>query len=161
VLSGIPYWIGQARVLWRNATGRAEEPWIPDALRASVIRESRIYLALYAGLATLSIALASPLALYLWAIPVILGQPVLRAFLMAEHTGLPFTDDPFANTRTTLAGRAVALLFWNANLHAEHHLAPGVPFFALPMLHDMVRAKLRAVEPDYRSSHRTIRARLS
>jgi fatty acid desaturase len=67
--------------------------------------------------------------------------------------------DRFANTRTTLAGRLFARLFWNANLHAEHHLAPGVPFHALPRLHAAVRGRLAVVAPSYPAAHRAILAR--
>jgi fatty acid desaturase len=94
-------------------------------------------------------------------VPVLLGQPVLRAVLIAEHRGCPENDDRMANTRTTLASRAFGLLFWNANLHIEHHWAPGVPFHALPKLHGLLRPHLKTVERNYGAAHETIRAGLS
>jgi fatty acid desaturase len=48
-------------------------------------------------------------------------------------------------------------LFWNANYHAEHHLAPGVPFHALPRLHELVGGRLAALEPSYLAAHRALR----
>lgn len=154
-LTGLPYWHAQLTDLRRNATGDAARPWVPPASRPTVIREARVYAALYA---TVAVATAfTTLPLLLWAIPVLLGQPVLRWVLMAEHHGCPTTDDRLANTRTTLAGRAFALLFWNANLHAEHHLAPGIPFHALPKLHALIRSQLATVSPSYPAAHGEIR----
>lgn len=157
ILTGLPYWHAQLRVLGRNALGRIDEPWIPPIAHAALVREARAYLLLYAALLAIAAALRSPLPLLLWLIPVLLAQPVLRAVLLAEHQGLPLVADRLANTRTTLASRVFGLLFWNANYHAEHHLAPGVPFFALPRLHGLVRGRLAALEPSYPAAHRTIR----
>lgn len=161
ILTGGPYWLAQVQVLLRHAAGRSKEPWIPLASRPAVIREARAYLVAYALLLTASLATGSTLALFLWLVPVLLGQPVLRAVLLAEHKGLPLTANRLANTRTTLAGRLLALLFWNANFHTEHHLAPGVPFHALPKLHALVRPHLAALERSYPAAHRSIRAGLA
>lgn len=161
VLTGGPYWLAQARVLVRNAAGRVDEPWIPPASRAAVVAEARVYLASYGLLAAWAVTAWSALPLLLWVGPVLLGQPVLRAVLLAEHAGCPILPDRLVNTRTTLAGRLFGLLFWNANYHAEHHLAPGVPFHALPKLHALVRPRLGTVEASYPAAHRAIRSRLA
>lgn len=157
LLTGIPYWISQTRGLLATSWGRADAPWIPEASRTAVVREARVYLALYLLLAVLGLVFRSALPLLLWAIPVLLAQPVLRAVLMAEHKGCPETGDRMENTRTTLAGRAFGLLFWNAHLHIEHHFAPGVPFHALPQLHAMLQPHLKTVAPGYGAAHRAIR----
>ncbi len=156
LLTGLPYWIGQIRALAETAAGRAAGPWIPTASRPAVVREARVYLAAYAALAVSALAIRSPLPLILWVVPVLLGQPVLRAVLMAEHKGCPENDDRMANTRTTLAGRAFGLLFWNANLHIEHHYAPGIPFHALPKLHALLRPHLKSLDGSYPAAHRGI-----
>jgi len=160
LLTGIPYWIGQMSGLVATAGGRADAPWIPAASRPAVVREARAYLGTYLLLALLGLVFHSPLPLLLWAIPVLLAQPVLRAVLMAEHKGCPETGDRMENTRTTLAGRAFGLLFWNAHFHIEHHFAPGVPFHALPKLHAMLRPHLKSVAPSYPAAHQAIRAGL-
>jgi fatty acid desaturase len=157
LLTGIPYWISQIRWLLATARGRGNVPWIPRASRPAVVREARIYFAAYLLLALLGVVFHSPLPLLLWVIPALLAQPVLRAVLMAEHKGCPENGDRMANTRTTLAGRAFGLLFWNAHLHIEHHFAPGVPFHALPKLHLMLRPHLKSVAASYPSAHRAIR----
>ncbi len=160
ILTGLPYWRANLRVLLGNARGRAEAPWIPPGSRRALAREAQAFLAFYALLAGVVAVGGSSLPLLLWAGPVLLGQPVLRAVLLAEHAGCPLVPDRFANTRTTLAGRLLGRLFWNANLHAEHHLAPGVPFHALPRLHALVRPRLEAVSPGYPAAHRAIVAAL-
>lgn len=157
ILTGMPYWLAQVRVLCQSASGRIAAAWIPPARRRAVVREARAYLAAYALLAAASIAAHSTAPLLLWVVPVLLGQPVLRAVLLAEHKGLPLVPDRLANTRTTLAGGLFGLLFWNANYHAEHHLAPGVPFHALPRLHGLLRPRLAALERSYPAAHRSIR----
>lgn len=157
LLTGIPYWLGQVSGLIATARGRAAAPWLPPASRPAVIREARCYLAAYLLVALLGLAFRSAIPLLLWVIPVLIAQPVLRAVLMAEHKGCPETHDRMANTRTTLAGRAFGLLFWNAHLHIEHHFAPGVPFHALPKLHGMLRPHLKSVAASYPAAHRRIR----
>jgi fatty acid desaturase len=156
LLTGLPYWMSQIRGLVETAAGRVDLPWITAASRGVVVREARIYLAIYLSLMALMLAFHSALPVMLWMVPVLLGQPVLRAVLMAEHGGCPENDDRMANTRTTLAGRAFGLLFWNANLHIEHHYAPGVPFHALPRLHELLRPHLRSLDISYPAAHRAI-----
>ncbi|WP_419759048.1 fatty acid desaturase [Acidisoma sp.] len=155
-LTGLPYWGSQIRGLVKTAAGHADAPWVPAASRQTVVREARIYLAIYVAVIALALAFRSVLPLVLWMVPVLLGQPVLRGVLMAEHTGCPENDDRMANTRTTLAGRVFGLLFWNANLHIEHHYAPGVPFHALPRLHSLLGPHLKSLDSSYPSAHRAI-----
>ncbi len=159
-LSGLPYWVGQCHALLANACGRANETWIPVDGRPRVVHEARAFLGAYALLGGVSIAAHSTLAVVFWILPVLLGQPALRWVLMAEHAGCPLGDDSYGNTRTTLTAAPVRLLFWNANYHAEHHLAPTIPFHALPALHELVRDRLGHVEAGYWSAHRGIRAAL-
>lgn len=119
-----------------------------------------MFLAVYALVAIAAALTRSAWPLWLYVVPVLFGQPVLRMVLMAEHGGLPRVPDRLANTRTTLTGHLFSALFWHANLHAEHHLAPGVPFHALPRLHRRLRARLGAVSDGYAHAHDEIRAAL-
>jgi fatty acid desaturase len=120
-----------------------------------VVREARVYLGLYVAAGILGV-LAWPWIGLLWIGPALLGQPVLRAVLLAEHADCPRNDDPYVNTRTTLASRMIRRLFWNANFHAEHHLLPSVPFHALPRLHALVAGRLGRVSDGYPAAHREI-----
>lgn len=98
-----------------------------------------------------------------WVVPAIIGQPFLRLYLIAEHTGCELArrapSEDMANasasapreqpasllraahrhSRTSAAciwpHAAVRALFWNMPYHAEHHAFPDVPFHALPAVH--------------------------
>ncbi len=155
-LTGLPYWTAEIRLVLSLAAGHADAAFIPRHRRRAVVAEARCYLALYGTAIAGSLALRSDCLLWLYVVPALLGQPVLRAVLMAEHGGLPLVADRHANTRTTLSVHAVRLLFWNANYHAEHHLAAGVPFHALPRLHRLL-AGLPVPSSGYAAAHRAIR----
>ena len=47
-----------------------------------------------------------------------LGQPALRLYLLAEHTGCPAVPDMLANSRTVLTNAVVRWLAWNMPFHA-------------------------------------------
>ena len=81
--------------------------------------------------------------------PLILGFPVLRLYLLAEHGRCPEVEDMFLNTRTTVTSRFVRFLAWNMPYHAEHHAMPSVPFHKLPTLHNMTAAHLGRVSDGY------------
>ena len=146
-LSGWGYWSGNARTLWHNATGQITAPYLPERRHAAMRREARVLLALYALIA--GSLLVSPLALWLWVVPALIGQPFLRLYLLAEHGHCPPVADMLENTRTTLTNAVVRFLAWNMPYHAEHHAMPMVPFHALPKLHGEVAAHLKSVSEGY------------
>ncbi len=153
LLSGLPYWSERLTTLSRHARGGVKEKFILKSKRPTIVREARIHLALYVLAAVVSLAAESGALLLYWAVPVILGQPFLRAFLLAEHTGCPLVPDMLRNTRTTLSNSAVRLLSWNMPYHAEHHAWAAVPFHALPQAHRMARDRVRHLEPGYIKFH--------
>nr|MDJ0896262.1 fatty acid desaturase [Alphaproteobacteria bacterium] len=160
-LSGLPFWQDAIVGLVRRAAGRADAPFLNAQSRPDSIREARIYLAAYAGLVALSLAAGTDLLLWLWVLPALLGQPALRWFLMAEHTGCPEVADMRHNTRTTLTRAPLRFLCWNMCWHAEHHIAPAVPFFALPLLHRSIKSQLSVVQPGYFDFHTGLIRRLN
>lgn len=131
-VSGLPYWRAQIALLVRLALGREQAPYLPARALPRMRTEARMLLLAYA-LALASLA-ASPLVLWLWIVPMLLGQPVLRLYLLAEHGDCPPVADMLRNTRTTWTSRAVRFLAWNMPYHAEHHVFPAVPFHRLPEL---------------------------
>ena len=149
-VSGLPLWWGLARQIWRTATGRDDAAYIPPRARPRVRDEARWMLALYALLLAAALTVA-PWLWRVWVLPVLLGQPVLRLYLLAEHGDCPRVADVFLNTRTTLTGRAVRFLAWNMPYHAEHHAMPTVPFHRLPELHARTRAHLCVTAEGYRA----------
>ncbi len=156
-VSGLPYWAAEARVIWRLARGRADDGFIPPGARARVVAEARWMRAGYA-LALASLAV-TPVLLWVWLLPVLIGQMALRVFLLAEHADCPQVPDMFANTRTTFTTRLLRLVTWNASFHVEHHVCPQVPFHRLPDLHRLMRAELRETADGYAAFTRSFLAR--
>ena len=98
--------------------------------------------ALYLALAAGSVALASPLLLWVWIVPVLIGQLFLRPYLYSEHTGCGHSSSALENTRTTYTNGIVRWFAWNMPYHAEHHAFPSIPFHALPELNRLVAARI-------------------
>ncbi len=87
--------------------------------------------------------------MFVWLIPVAIGFPVLRLYLLAEHGRCPYVADMFVNTRTTFTTRLVRFLAWNMPYHIEHHAFPQVPFHRLPEFHTMIRDRLLTTSDGY------------
>ena len=156
VVTGLPLWRDLALGLLRHAAGKVTEPYLSAIPARRVILEARIHLALYAAIAVTSFAFGSDVALRYWIIPAVLGQPWLRFYLMAEHTGCPLVPDMLANSRTTLTNGLVRFIAWNMPFHAEHHAFPAVPFHGLPRLHERLAPTLRKTSPGYIAAQREI-----
>ncbi len=156
-VSGLPYWRERGTTLLRHAlTGRVAQPFIAPHLVAAVVREARLLLLTYAGIAAGSLALESGAAVIYWIAPAVLGQPALRLYLLAEHTGCPFVADMLRNSRTTRSNRLVRYLAWNMPYHAEHHAYPALPFHALPAAHDLLNDRIENQAPGYWAAQRDI-----
>lgn len=132
IVSGIDYWRRAIGGLLRRGMGVAPDGFLDGRTRPRTIVEARVYLAFYLAIAALSVATGSDLAVRLWVVPMLLGQPFLRLYLLSEHWGCPAVKDMWANTRSTISLAPVRWLAWNMPNHAEHHANPGIPFHALP-----------------------------
>lgn len=146
-ISGWGYWKNNVQTLVTNGFGQIDAPYLPRRKHRAMRLEARLLLGLYA-LIGLSLFF-SPLALWLWIIPALIGQPFLRLYLLAEHGHCPPVANMLENTRTTLTNRIVRFLAWNMPYHAEHHTMPMVPFHALPTLHREIKRHLKSVSPGY------------
>lgn len=129
-LSGWSYWLRAFQGLGRQATGRVEAPFVAPRLKPTIVLEARIALALY-GAAGVAVAFGHLAPLLLWFGPMVLAQPVWRAWLLAEHTECANNDVIYENTRTTYTNPVVRWLMWQMSFHAAHHAYPGIPFHAL------------------------------
>jgi len=134
-LSGIPTWRWHLTMLWQHVQGTVKEPYIEARAHARIITEARVHLALYTLLLLWSLFAGNAWLLWYWIIPVLFGQPLLRLYLLAEHSDCDLTDNMLENSRTTYASPIVNFLAWNMPYHAEHHYLASVPFHALPALH--------------------------
>lgn len=153
IVSGIEYWFRTVRGLLRRALGIAPDAFLDDRLRRRAIAEARTYLVLYAVLAAGSVALGSDLALRLWVVPVLLGQPFLRLYLLSEHWGCPTVKDYWGNTRSTVSLAPVRWIAWNMPNHAEHHANPAIPFHALPAYAELMKGARLHESPGYTPFH--------
>ena len=148
-VSGVPVWSGQIRTFAELVSGRADAEYLPPNARMRIVSEARLMATAYATLFIGSVVLATPILLWLWVVPALLGQPVLRLYLLAEHGRCPHVANMFANTRTTFTNRVIRWLAWNMPYHAEHHAYPAVPFHRLPDFHEITKAHLLETEQGY------------
>ena len=155
-VSGLQYWTSRIRTTLMTAAGRVTEAYITPSERTAVVREARLYLASYVALAAVSTATGSTAVLWLWLVPVVLGQPMLRLYLLAEHTGCPMVPDMLANSRTVHTNAVVRFLAWNMPYHAEHHAYAAIPFHALPRAHAALGPFVRVQSQGYARVHREL-----
>ena len=156
-ISGLPYWTAAVKLIALLASGKANDDYLPASARPRIIREARILLLVYAALAA-SLWWSSAV-FWIWLLLVLLGQPFLRLYLLAEHGDCPHVADMFQNTRTTFTNSIIRFLAWNMPYHVEHHVAPAVPFHRLPELHQMMRSRLAVTAEGYATFTRDYLAR--
>jgi fatty acid desaturase len=155
-VSGVPYWRERIATTLTQAVGHADAFFLPKRKRARVAREARVLLGIVAVVVGASVLARSWAMVWLWVLPALLGQPFLRAYLLAEHTGCPFVSEMWRNTRTTPSIAPVRWLAWNMPYHAEHHAYPAVPFHRLPEAHRYMRSGLAYVTSDYLAAQQEI-----
>jgi len=146
-ISGVPYWVGMSRQIMTLALGRTDDDFLPKRAKTKAVFEARVMMCLYV-LAGMSL-FWSTFLLWVWIIPVLLGQPALRLYLMAEHGRCAHVENMFLNTRTTFTNAVVRFLAWNMPYHVEHHSAPQVPFHKLSELHLLTKKHLVETSPGY------------
>ena len=155
-MSGAQYWASQVRTTLAHAAGRVTEPYVAPSERPALIREARLYLASYVACAAVSTSVGSTALLWFWLVPVLLGQPMLRLYLLAEHTGCPLVPEMLENSRTVHTHPIVRVLAWNMPYHAEHHAYAAIPFHALPQAHSVLAASITEQPRGYASVHRRL-----
>ena len=153
-ISGLPLWWSMLKNLWTNAAGKCTDVYVPNEAQSRVQQEAIQMLIIHALLIIGSLAFGLDQLLYIWLLPVLLGQPFLRVYLLAEHTGCPHTNNMFSNTRTTYTNHAMRWLAWSMPYHAEHHSYAAVPFHRLADFHERVQDYLESTEQGYFSFHR-------
>jgi fatty acid desaturase len=153
LLSGIEYWYRAVGGLVRRAGGIVPPEYVPERQHHRVVAESRAFLGGYTAVAILSLYFQVDWVLWLWVYPALIGQPFLRAYLLAEHWGCPAIPDMWRNTRTTTTNPIVRFFAWNMPYHAEHHAHASVPFHALPGLSRRMAASRQVVSPGYGEFH--------
>jgi fatty acid desaturase len=149
-LSALPWWWSKVMGHFKVARGNLEDyAYIPEAARDEVIRSTRLQLGVYGGAIALSLIFGQPWFIMYWLLPLAVGQPFLRAILLAEHTNCTEDNNPLTNTRTTLTLFPVRFLIWNMPFHTEHHLYTSIPFHALPKAHQVLSSHFQQIESGY------------
>lgn len=141
-LFALPHAAAELPKLLNNALGRIgeeEKTYIPEMEWPKVIREARIWVAVYAVLIGACVALGSILPLLFVGLPSLYGAWLYLFFGLTQHAGLPENvTDHRLNCRTVYMNPVFRFMYWNMNYHVEHHMFPMVPFHALPRLHDAI-----------------------
>ncbi|MFQ4144377.1 fatty acid desaturase [Chlorogloeopsis sp. ULAP02] len=160
IISGLPWWLGKIRGHFRAALGQFDDcPFIPETAQKEVICSTLWQLAVYLVAIAVSLIVNQPWFVLYWLLPLVVGQPILRFILLAEHTGCTLDANLLTNTRTTLTLWPVQFLMWNMSFHAEHHLYPSIPFHKLPEAHQQLKEHFLHIELGYVKVNRDIIAK--
>jgi fatty acid desaturase len=137
-MSGLTYWYTRWRRIIRFSAGVVTEPYLPAARHGELILEARVHLAGYALIAGLSLIGASWLAVSLWLAPMLAMKCVHQLQNTIEHLGLTHEGNVLANTRSTRTNPLMRWLGWQMQYHTAHHAFPGVPFYHLRELNEVI-----------------------
>ena len=161
-ISGFNWWTGKVQGYLRLLFGDLSHlPYLSAEIIPQVRRSVRMQFSLYGLVLVLSLIDGNGFVLWSWLLPLAIGQPFLRVFVLAEHSGCSFSDDGLANTRTTLTSAPVRWLMWNMPFNAEHHLYPSLPFHALAAAHLELAPQLQHLDHGYLAVHRQLLQQLS
>lgn len=100
-MSSVPYWQAKLLEVGRHAIGRVssqDRAFVPQAEFAAIFWEARVSVFVYALVIVSMVMFHWSDPLYLWIIPVVLGEPVMRFIRMTEHVGMPPMADMRRNT---------------------------------------------------------------
>ncbi len=148
-ISGFGIWIASCKLFLRALAGRVDDDFIPLANRPSVCREIRLMLVFYLFIVAISLATGSMIAVWVWIVPLLVGQPFLRLYLLAEHADCDETNNMFQNTRTVLTQPLIRWFTWNMPYHTAHHIYPAVPFHQLPAMHRRITGGIAYLSDGY------------
>ena len=148
-LSGYYYWRAAVKHLVDCLFGRVQGAYITPKNRRTIIWEGRLHALAYFCLGYYGYMLEWQWLLSLWIIPILLGMPFLRLYVLAEHHGCDENDNMLHNSRTTYTNFMVRMLAWNMPYHSAHHAYPGVAFHQLPCLHEELKHEIKHISQGY------------
>ena len=132
-LSTISYWRDKIAVLAGNIWRHHHPDYVPKSAYRALRFEAFIMIGLY-SCAGVFVIYGHDWLIRLWLLPLLIGFPVLRLYLLAEHGRCAMVANMFENTRTIYSSKIICFLSWNMPYHTEHHILPAVPFQKLPDL---------------------------
>jgi fatty acid desaturase len=144
--SGVLYHSQFLRVLFLHSIGRFSDKtrsFTPPEELPRMVRNSRLFIVIYAGAAAVSWYFSTSVLLWIWLLPKLAGDPVMLTYAGSQHFEKEEnTVDLRRSTRSLRPNRLIDLFYWNMSFHIEHHLYPTVPFFALPKLNALIKDRL-------------------
>ena len=146
--------------LLMHAAGRIsaeEKTFIPESEFPKIVRNARIYLAIYLAVIAAAIAMRSWLPVFLFILPQFFGTWLMIIHNTPQHAGLAENVlDHRLNCRTVYMNPVSRFIYWNMNYHVEHHMFPLVPYHALPRLHEVIKDDCPPPYPSIPSAWREI-----
>ena len=134
-----------------------EKDYIPESEWPKVIREARIWVAIYAIVIGLSLWMWSLLPLMLIGLPSFYGAWGYIFTGLTQHAGLAEDVlDHRLNSRTVYMNPVIRYLYLNMNYHVEHHMFPMVPYHRLPELHEEMKADCPTPYPSIWAAYKEI-----
>lgn len=80
--------------------------------------------------------------IHAWALPMIVAMAFGNIRGWSEHT-MTSPGHPLTQTRTVTSNKLTSFLMCNLNYHLEHHLLPGIPWYNLPKVHQLLQDEYR------------------
>jgi fatty acid desaturase len=152
-------WYGlKSMVIYATGTiPAAEQTYIPQTEWHRVIRQARVWVAIYALVVALTVYSGSILPLMFIGLPRLYGAWHFNVTGLLQHGGLADNVlDHRMNSRTVYMNPISRFIYWNMNYHIEHHMFPMVPYHALPRLHDMIKHDLPEPSPSMWAAYREV-----
>ena len=162
--SAVPYFRNNLAELVRHPLGRlnkSERRNVPPALHGPIQRQAWAFWCVYGLVAALSLHFESWLAVQLWLLPRMVGEPFMRIIRMSEHVGCARVPNMLQNTRTVFTAAPLRLLAWNMAYHTAHHAMPQAPFFRLAALDAVLREHVAETRNGYVDFVRTHHQRMA
>ena len=111
--------------------------------------EARISIGIYALVLIFSVWV-SPILIWTWLVPLVVGFPFLRLYHLAEHGLCPAVDDMFENSRTVFTNRIVRFVTWNMPyVTSSTTRCRWCRSSGFPDLHRLVREHLKTTGDGY------------
>ncbi len=148
-VSGFHIWRDSLALFVRSMHKPINDDFIPASKLNQTQTEIQVMCFIYFAAALISLLTGSLFIIWLWLAPILIGQPFLRVYLLAEHGQCPEVPNMFRNTRTVFTNPAVRWFSWNMPYHTEHHVYPTVPFHRLPDLHTRMQQHLQNTATGY------------
>jgi fatty acid desaturase len=157
---GLAHVSGEVRKLLLNCAGRLDpedKTFVPESEWPKIIREARVWVAIYIGVFAACVALRSVVPLLYIGLPSLYGAWLYHFFGLTQHAGMPENvTDHRKNCRTVYMNPVFRFLYWNMNYHLEHHMFPMVPYRALPRLHEALKSETPPPYPSTLAAYREI-----